>query len=85
MNLKKFDLLVGSHDWFYAYSDDSRVWHKGEAESRAINEVIKTSPQCKGLHDLYCRYIFAENSFVKNPLTQEEFLRLRQEYLEQHQ
>lgn len=82
MNLKKFDELLGFHDWFYAFSDDGRVWRKGEEETRIIEEVVKKDPKCKQLLELYSRYIFADNSFTKDPLTQEQFLDLRRKFME---
>ena len=29
-----------SHDWFYAYSDDHRVWSAGSREGRRLGELI---------------------------------------------
>jgi len=30
-----------SHDWTYQYSDDHRVWQRGQAESEAISSMMK--------------------------------------------
>ena len=37
--LERFKLLVNSHDLTYDYSDDIRIYLKGEAEHRAIIEL----------------------------------------------
>jgi hypothetical protein len=29
-----------SHDWHYSYSDDGRVWQKGEDEWKAIKQMV---------------------------------------------
>lgn len=30
-----------SHDWFYNYSDDHRVWQRGKDERHVIDELLK--------------------------------------------
>ena len=30
-----------NHDWFYAYSDDSRVWKKGREKEKLLQEDMK--------------------------------------------
>jgi len=33
--------LLGSHDWYFDYSDDYSVWKKGMTERSAINQEQK--------------------------------------------
>jgi len=38
---EKLERLLRNHDWFYAYSDDYRVWSAGEGRSREIRELVQ--------------------------------------------
>jgi hypothetical protein len=31
--------LLKSHDWYYSYSDDHRVWKDGELKARQLQEL----------------------------------------------
>ena len=39
--LVDFKEACRSHDWFYNYSDDHRVWQKGSQESARISAMLK--------------------------------------------
>lgn len=39
--LKEFSEACRTHDWYYEYSDDHRVWQKGRQERANINELYK--------------------------------------------
>ncbi len=43
----EFAQKVKSHDWYYGYSDDHRVWRKGQAEIEVLRRMHK---------DLECPY-----------------------------
>lgn len=45
--LEDFELMVKEHDLTYSYSDDGRVWRKGEAERSAIVEFSNLLPRDK--------------------------------------
>lgn len=32
---------LNHHDWFYAFSDDMRAWHKGEAEKKELKAIYQ--------------------------------------------
>jgi hypothetical protein len=40
---------LNAHDWYYAFSDDHRVWERG---SRAINELNRLADNIKGGREL---------------------------------
>lgn len=60
----KLFLLLDAHDWYFNYSDDSRVYRKGQSERSAIIHFIKRHPETVGMHDHYqdCR-VDDSNSF----------------------
>lgn len=39
--MEELENLLKSHDWFYDYSDDSRVWRRGESERMRIEQLMK--------------------------------------------
>lgn len=49
----EFVMLLRSHDWFYEWSDDHRVWVRGKEAERIIAERAKRDPI---LTDLYKSY-----------------------------
>jgi len=38
--LKKLEKLMKSHDWYYEMSDDNRVYKRGSAERKVIDNLI---------------------------------------------
>ena len=36
MTREQFGLALKRHDWYYAYSDDARVWRQGSSQSAAL-------------------------------------------------
>jgi hypothetical protein len=49
-NLDHYKQLLKAHDWHYAYSDDHRVWLKGEKER---NELLKLANTLDPKLELY--------------------------------
>lgn len=47
------------HDWFYSYSDDNRVWKRGEAEKSALLAIAKSSPEHQALYDGFHKHHFS--------------------------
>lgn len=39
--LKEFSEACRTHDWYYEYSDDHRVWTRGKNERASINQLYK--------------------------------------------
>jgi len=39
--LAKFKRLLAEHDWYFAYSDDYRVWVAGMEQRKALDELAK--------------------------------------------
>lgn len=53
MNSEEFMNMLERHDWYYAYSDDHRVWTKGREESDAIYKAMTDDVE---LRELYRNY-----------------------------
>jgi hypothetical protein len=47
--------LIDTHDWYYAFSDDHRVWSAGEAASKRISQLLEelkeTNPEVKQYYE----------------------------------
>jgi hypothetical protein len=41
--IKQYFEDVEAHDWFYAFSDDQRVWNKGSESERNLINVSETN------------------------------------------
>lgn len=58
--LQELESLLKEHDWYYAYSDDHRVWKRGEEERKVIGELTARLMYVEGLSDavdtLYEKY-----------------------------
>ncbi len=44
MNLAEFEKALTAHDWFYSFSDDSRVWKAGEANYDRLHKLAAEGP-----------------------------------------
>jgi hypothetical protein len=53
--------LLERHDWFYAYSDDHRVWLKGEEERKEL-ERRRDEDRSGVLYRMYFAYAAFMNS-----------------------
>lgn len=57
MELKAFDSFLAKHDWYYHYSDDHRVWSRGEENWNKIFQTSKLSEAHKNLYNIWSEYI----------------------------
>lgn len=44
MTLEEYQKLLQHHDWYYYFSDDHRVWLRGEEASARIVALAKAGP-----------------------------------------
>lgn len=65
MPLREFYSVLQSHDWFYYFSDDHRVWVAGEVASKRVQQLAKISPDHQALYDGFSAYHFSGESFGK--------------------
>ena len=54
-DLNRLDQMLKDHDWYFSYSDDFRVWKKGEEEHKKIMDMVKKLG--KDGKKLYNKYI----------------------------
>ncbi len=64
MNLADFKTKLDRHDWYYYFSDDHRVWCAGEAASKEIIELAKSSDDFKRAYNEAYAIRFNTPSFV---------------------
>jgi hypothetical protein len=56
--IEEFKQLLKSHDWFFEYSDDMRVWRNGHNEKLQIQRITQLNPDLKALYDEYANWQF---------------------------
>ena len=40
-DINTLEQMLKSHDWYYRYSDDYKVWRRGEEHHKKIMELVK--------------------------------------------
>lgn len=54
MTLAEFHARLRSHDWFYHYSDDGRVYRAGADSAARLAELSKESEDHSRLYKAFC-------------------------------
>lgn len=58
MTLPEFYDLLAKHDWYFDYSDDFRVWQRGQAERQRIRTIAKESVEHNDLFRAFYAHYF---------------------------
>jgi len=54
MGLEEYYDKLRHHDWYYAYSDDHRVWSRGNENAQRLRDIADThGPEYKRLYEEY--------------------------------
>ena len=81
--MKELNGLLRSHDWYYAFSDDGRVYRHGTAEEHAIKEKVKTlGRDGQRLYQAHVDIHFGPHSGFTYSYSDDEVDRLKAEILE---
>ena len=67
MTLKEFYTKLGYHDWYYQYSDDHRVWRRGQDSYDYLQMMAKESPEHTKLFEEYASYVFSQTAKPECP------------------
>ena len=59
MTLTEYWDALNAHDWYYEYSDDGRVWAKGEAAWNRLTEICHQSPEHKALRQAFIDHYYS--------------------------
>lgn len=51
MDKEEYQKLLDSHDWFYEYSDDGRVWRAGYESKQRLLNLAKQNPEFAKMYD----------------------------------
>lgn len=51
--IEKFKAMLKNHDYYYDYSDDNKVWNRGNQERMDIMKMVDADPRCKALWEQY--------------------------------
>lgn len=65
MTLWEFYIELEHHDWFYAWSDDGRVYRNGEANRVRLRDIARTSMAHARLYVSFRRHHFSGAAFGK--------------------
>jgi len=58
MDAKEYWNLLEKHDWFFDYSDDIRVFKKGNAERNYLIDLMSKDKELSKLYKAYYDFIF---------------------------
>ena len=58
MNLKDYYDMLEKHDWYYSYSDDHKVWMRGNKAQDLLEELAEESEEFKDLYENYMAHVF---------------------------
>lgn len=58
MTLKEFFQELETHDWYYAWSDDSRVYRSGSANEERLRKEALTDPVKARMIDDWSKHMF---------------------------
>lgn len=67
MTLKEFYVQLGSHDWYYQYSDDYGVYLRGQDNNERLARIAKESPEHQELYKKYSSYIHSKTTKPECP------------------
>lgn len=56
MTIQEFDILLGAHDWTYAYADDYNYFKRGESERASIMWQLEKQPEFQQLFDAWSKF-----------------------------
>lgn len=52
MTLDEYERQLRAHDWWYAMSDDHRVFTKGDAEQKRLRQLANSDAAYRVLYDM---------------------------------
>lgn len=63
LSLKEYYILLNAHDWYYAFSDDTRVYNAGVSSLRALKKLMDQSPEHAELFNAFQAHHFTGPGF----------------------
>lgn len=68
MTITEFKTALANHDWFYYFSDDHRVWTRGEEAGKKLINIARNSGVefQAAYNDEYARHFNTESFYPKN-------------------
>ena len=79
MTLQEYDKQLRNHDWYYAWSDDHRVYKAGELAHELLVGARHISGHHAMLFDAYKQHYFSGETFGTPSFTAEELNAVRRE------
>lgn len=63
MTREEYREKLQMHDWFYAMSDDSRVYHRGQTSARVLVGLADMNPDLEEDYQAASNYMFSGSGF----------------------
>lgn len=64
--IAQYQQMLLDADWYYDFSDDHRVWSRGESERRRLKYIAETGgEEYKALYNKYHKKHFDTDDFAK--------------------
>lgn len=54
-----FFKMCESHDWYYEYSDDGRVWRKGRDQYEKLQSMVAKHEEYRAIYRSWAEYKFS--------------------------
>ena len=51
MAIEQFKIMLRNHDWTYNYTDDHRVWKRGQQQHDRIQWLCNNYPELKSIYE----------------------------------
>jgi hypothetical protein len=67
MTLSEFYDALTSHDWYYMYSDDGRIYRRGSDCEKELRAISTESDQHRHLFEAYRNHVFSGRTFGTEP------------------
>ena len=56
---QEFFKLCESHDWYYEYSDDGRVWRKGREQHEKLQSMVAKHEEYRAIYRSWAEHKFS--------------------------
>lgn len=63
MSLAEYFEKLETHDWYYEFSDDGRIFDRGHSNQLALEAISKTSEKHKKMFDDFSAYHSSGDAF----------------------
>lgn len=63
MDTEEYFYLLDKHDWYYDFSDDSRVWKMGKADEKLLKRLYVDNTNFEKMYNDFHSHYFSGQAF----------------------